>query len=112
MVEAEKSPEEQTSAVSDCTKRIAFLGTPFQGADKAKWVNTGRSFISSFASTSPELLKDLEKKSEILVELEDSFQQWLNKRDVGIMCFWEELGWKTGSQVNIHNSIFVTMLVI
>ncbi len=99
VTEADKRPEEHTREVSECTKRIAFLGTPFQGSDKAKWADFGRSFVSFFASTSSELLKGIEIKSDSLVALKDSFHLWLPSHKVDIFCFWEELAYKFNEKV-------------
>lgn len=93
-------PQERAREIAECTGRIAFLGTPFRGSDKAKWVQTGRRFISAFASTNSSLLKDIESKSDELASLEHAFHEWLQThQSVEIMCFIEELGYGSDDKV-------------
>ena len=56
------------------TERITFLGTPFQDSDEAEWAQVGRVFVSRSAHPNAALLGDLEKNSNVLINLEDSFQ--------------------------------------
>src|SRR5271163_4080246 len=56
-------------------RRVAFLETPHQGADKAQWAETGRRFIGLFKASNPELLKDLSASSR---DLEDKLEKLAN----------------------------------
>lgn len=102
---AEDSSEPHTKSISDCTRRIAFLGTPHQGSEKAKWAELGRTFLSLFSEKSTgKTLKELEEGSATLVQLEVGFRKWLShhsgesKTKAEIMCFFEELTSNVGTK--------------
>lgn len=88
------------TGVAEQTKRIAFLGTPFQGSDKAKWAETIAAKLDKLGlkKANKELLKHLENDSVKLKTLGEGFPQWLRRREgdpatrVGIVCFAEEFG--------------------
>lgn len=99
-----RQPDEKS--VADCTRRIAFLGTPHRGSDKAHWAESARSFFSLFSKkTTTTLLKELEQGSDTLVNLGIAFPTWLSHRagkpetDVKIVCFFEEL---SSSAIGVH----------
>jgi hypothetical protein len=83
--------------ISHSIKRIAFLGTPHDGSEKARWAETGRRFLSMFKSTNKELAKDLTPKSEKLAKLSVQFPILLSKRAqnpstvIDVVCFYEGL---------------------
>ena len=84
--------------IQDHTRRIAFLGTPHRGADKANWAESGKNFLRLFSNkTTGTVLKELEQGSDTLVKLGDEFPGWLLGRaekpetKVEIVCFFEEL---------------------
>ena len=97
---AEKDLQQpDAKSVGDCTRRIAFLGTPHGGSNKAHWIESGRRFLSMFSNkTTGNLLKELEQGSDTLVKLGIAFPTWLSHRagkpetEVKIGCFFEELG--------------------
>ena len=85
-------------SISDCTRRIAFLGTPLQGAEKAHWVESGKNFLELFSKQpTAGVLKELENGSDTLIKLGIAFPIWLQHRaltpetEVKIVCFFEEL---------------------
>lgn len=81
--------------LANCVRRIAFLGTPHQGSDKARWAETARRFVQFFKETNPELSKDLNEKSEKLAKLGVQFPNLLNSRSqspetkIEVVCFFE-----------------------
>lgn len=92
-----------TKSISDCTRRIAFLGTPHQGSNKAQWAESGKNFLSLFSrKTTGGVLKELEQGSDTLVKLGVAFPTWLSHRagkpktKVEIVCFFEELSSSVG----------------
>jgi hypothetical protein len=102
LVDATSSIEKQDLAKH--IRRVAFLGTPLQGADKAQWAETGRRFIGLFKASNPELLKDLsassqdlEDKSEKLANIGVRFPNLLRYRaqspesQIEVNCFYEGL---------------------
>ena len=101
---AEDSQAAQMKSISTCTRRIAFLGTPHQGSDKAKWVDLGKRFLSMVSQkTTADILKELEQGSDTLVRLGVAFPKWLSHQaehpetKVEIVCFFEELSTDFGS---------------
>ncbi|KAL9002858.1 MAG: hypothetical protein Q9188_004242 [Gyalolechia gomerana] len=96
------SGSESIRHLASCIRRIAFLGTPHQGSDKAQWAETGRRFIKLFKTTNAELSKDLDEKSEKLAKLGKQFPALLNSRAqtpetrIDIVCFYEGLTTRLG----------------
>lgn len=95
---AERRQHQPDEPIPDHRRRIAFLGTPHQGADKAKWVESGKKFLSLFSNkTIGSIPKELEQGSDTLVKLGHDFPGWLLGRaekpetKVEIVCFFEEL---------------------
>ncbi|KAI4112360.1 MAG: hypothetical protein LQ345_006482 [Seirophora villosa] len=88
--------------LASCVRRIAFLGTPHQGSDKAQWAETGRRFVKLFKTTNAELSKDLDEKSEKLAKLGVQFPALLNSRAqssktrIDVVCFYEGLSTRLG----------------
>jgi hypothetical protein len=83
-------------SLSACIRGIAFIGTPHKGSAKAKWAEVGRQILKSLGkSTNPELLKDLEEKSEKLAKVGDIFPKLLKRRSeepktkIDVVCFFE-----------------------
>ncbi len=96
------SGSETSKALANCVRRIAFVGTPHQGSDKARWAETARKFMKIFKPTNAELSKDLDEKSEKLAKLGIQFPSLLNSRAqapetrIEVMCFYEGLPTKFG----------------
>ncbi len=95
---AEGRRHQPDEPIPDYTRRIAFLGTPHRGADKAEWVESGRKFLSLFSNkTTGRVPQELVQGSDTLVKLGDEFPGWLLSRaekpetKVEIVCFFEEL---------------------
>ena len=94
-----KSPEEQKHlrTVVDCTRGIAFLGTPHAGSRLARWGEALRKSVGRFKETNKEILAVLNKDSETLQEVQRSFRAMIEERrkdtrqDIAITCFYEEL---------------------
>ncbi|KAL8799829.1 MAG: hypothetical protein Q9200_007432 [Gallowayella weberi] len=96
------SGSENTKHLANCIRRIAFLGTPHQGSDKAQWAETASSFIRIFKTTNAELSKDLDEKSEKLAKLGVQFPNLLKSRaqtpkiQIDVVCFYEGLTTRLG----------------
>lgn len=88
--------------LANCVRRIAFLRTPHQGSDKARWAETARTFLKWFKSTNSELSKDLIEKSEKLAKLGVQFPTLLSSRAqtpdirIDVVCFYEGLTTRLG----------------
>lgn len=92
-------------SISDCPRRIAFLGTPHQGSKKAQWVELGEKFLSLFSDENiAGVLKELEQGSETLVKLGVAFSKWLSHRagkpetKVEVFCLFEKLSSSVGGK--------------
>ncbi|KAL8727659.1 MAG: hypothetical protein Q9166_005895 [cf. Caloplaca sp. 2 TL-2023] len=101
LLKAHNNVDEPDRAVEVSARRIAFLGTPFQGSDMAGWAEMGRKFASLLQDTNKELLNDLKQDSYQLKTISEGFPEWLREREgksltkVEIVFFTEELA--TGS---------------
>ncbi|KAL8889203.1 MAG: hypothetical protein Q9192_006055 [Flavoplaca navasiana] len=96
LIYAYKSAEKSDRAMEESVRRIAFLGTPFQGSDIAKWTDFGRKITDLFGDTNKVLLDDLKQGSYQLKAFSEKFPEWLRGREgaeatkVEIVCFTEE----------------------
>ncbi|OBT51772.1 hypothetical protein VE04_08326, partial [Pseudogymnoascus sp. 24MN13] len=75
---------------------MIFLGTPFAGSKQARWAEFGVNLLSSMSQTNGEKIKDLEERSKLLVEINQSFSQFIKGRDrkgpwIEIACYFEEI---------------------
>ena len=97
------SGPESTKGLANCVRRIAFLGTPHQGSDKARWAETARRLLKVFKTTNAELSKDLDEKSEKLAKLGVQFPSLLTSRAqtpetrIEVVCFYEGLSTRFAS---------------
>lgn len=101
LLKAHKHVDAPDRAVEESVRRIAFLGTPFQGSDMAGWGEMGRKFASLLQDTNKALLDDLKQDSYQLKTISEGFPEWLREREgkretkMEIVFFTEEL--TTGS---------------
>jgi hypothetical protein len=78
----DRSPNEANAQkINKHTQGMIFLGTPFEGSNKANWTKKCRQIIGLFMETSKKNLEDLEKGSSTLYELGDAFPTILSKRE-------------------------------
>ncbi|KAF9641528.1 alpha/beta-Hydrolase [Lasiodiplodia theobromae] len=90
--------------IANRTVGVIFLGTPFEGSDKAKWAATALRLLSFVSSTNDEKVKDLEERSAKLISINDAFYKYLKKRDrsnvnknfLEVACFFEVYPMKIG----------------
>jgi hypothetical protein len=80
------------------TRGAIFLGTPFEGSEKAAWGSTALRIASYFSSTKKEDIKDLEERSAKLLGINQEFLAFIKARDRGIpieiACIFEALSIK------------------
>ncbi|KFY39182.1 hypothetical protein V495_06100 [Pseudogymnoascus sp. VKM F-4514 (FW-929)] len=74
------------------TRGIIFMGTPHAGADLATWGITIAKLLGKVRSTNSAILGPLQRKSDVLIAIEQQFQKFLLKPGVNIKiyCFFEE----------------------
>lgn len=96
--------DEASKEPADNTIGALFLGTPFEGSSLAKYASLAIQFLQYFMPTQKENLKDLEKRSNKLASINDSFAKFLKERDrsktkpwLEIACFFEERSLYKGS---------------
>lgn len=82
-------------SIAQCTRYIAFLGTPHAGSSKAAWGERGRKFIEYVGlQSNTELVRNLDSNSEVLASLGREFPAYLEDRlrkrqEIEVMCFFE-----------------------
>lgn len=97
LVTSSRSVEKYLQNILKRTFGLAFMGTPHHGSDMAKWAETMGRFTSLFKQTNQEILRPLERESQILARVQDEFhtllrsQRTYNLRELEIFCFYEEL---------------------
>lgn len=99
LVSSSNSPEDlkHLRTISDCTRGIAFLGTPHAGSALATWAQLLRRSITAFKQTNKDILAVLGQDSKMLQEVRNSFDAMIQarardeKRAIAITCFYEEL---------------------
>ncbi|OMP88505.1 Protein SERAC1, partial [Diplodia seriata] len=98
--------DSQKDKIADRTIGVMFLGTPFEGSEKAKWAATALRLLSLVSSTNDEKVKDLEERSAKLVSINDAFYKYWRSRDrsrvkknfLEVACFFEEYPMKIGGK--------------
>ena len=75
----------------DATRGIVFLGTPHRGIGAATLPKLIASVIQAFQDVNVELIQDLERESQTLDRIGDSFGQILDRRTFTVFSFEEEL---------------------
>jgi hypothetical protein len=87
------SVEEHLKQVDQCTKAVAFLGTPHCGSNLALFATSvGNILKAGGKRVNVDILRILEPNSQLLGNAEDSFGVWLrNKSSFNITCFFKEL---------------------
>jgi hypothetical protein len=89
--------EKHLRKILDCTRAIAFLGTPHRGSELAGWATITGNMINVVKRTNTDVLDTLNPKSEVLSIITQDFHTMLRSRDqnkfepVRITCFAEEL---------------------
>jgi hypothetical protein len=74
------------------SRGIVFLGTPHRGTDSASLLKVVASVARvALPSANVDLIRNLEKDSQILDRMRDSFSRILDKRRLTIWSFTEEL---------------------
>jgi hypothetical protein len=95
---------------------IIFLGTPHKGSSKAKWGEQARKFLTYFKTTNPEILKDLDEKSEKLAKIGDAFPSLLMTRGkeastrIEVVCFYE--GQPMGKLGKVRNDLDIPVCLV
>ena len=87
------NPEPHLQRVGSCIVGLLFLGTPNHGADLAAWAEFGAKFINEkIKTTNSDILRVLERRSEMLFEVQEGFHNLLRlSNELDITCFYEEL---------------------
>lgn len=75
------------------TRGIIFMGTPHGGSHLASWGFTIARYLNTIRRTNQEILGVLKQNSEVLVGVEQQFQQLLQRHEVQIkiFCFFESV---------------------
>ena len=88
--------EDAPKEIADHTIGTLFLGTPFEGSNKANYASLAVSFLSYFMPTQTKSLEDLVERSDKLASICDLFAKFLKDRDrsqtkpyLEVACFFE-----------------------
>jgi pimeloyl-ACP methyl ester carboxylesterase len=94
---SENHAEEHLQQVEACTVGILFLGTPHHGSGLAPFAKSVAKVLGAVGKrVNTEILEVLKRDSQVLLDVEDWFAQWLRRRakagnNVDITCFFEEM---------------------
>jgi protein SERAC1 len=99
--------DEASKNLTNRTRGIIFLGTPFAGSEKARWGKLALRYLSYISSINDEKVEVLQERSMKLVAINDAFAKYIKARDrsgpwLEISCYFEEYPTKIrGSNVGI-----------
>ncbi|KAI1409865.1 hypothetical protein F5Y13DRAFT_169107 [Hypoxylon sp. FL1857] len=91
---SENSADEHLTQIARHTVGIAFLGTPHRGSDLAPFAKAVANIVkASTKRINANILGVLNRNSETLADVEDSFMTWLRRYPgrCELTCFFEEL---------------------
>jgi hypothetical protein len=91
---SEAADENDIKRIDRNTIAIAFLGTPHREPAQARYGKAlGTVLKASGVKVNTKVLALLERDSEVLADIVDSFSRWLrrNNNQVSVTCFYEEL---------------------
>lgn len=94
MILSENSADEHLRQIERDTVGIAFLGTPHRGADIAPFVKAIANIVEvSGKRINSEILEVLKRDSQVLAAVENSFTNWVRKKNgrAHLACFCEDL---------------------
>ena len=87
------------ASILDATHGIIFLGTPHRGSSVTTLPKLVASIIQAVQDVNVDLIRDLERESQTLDRIADSFGQILVRRMITVFSFEEELGMGGGRKV-------------
>ena len=91
---SESSYEAHLKQLDQCTIAVAFLGTPHRGSELASFAaGITNALRACGMRVNNRILQVLQRDSDILADVEDSFMIWLRKKGdrFNLTCFYEEL---------------------
>ena len=91
---SETTVEPHLQQVDSCTIAVAFLGTPHRGSGLAPFAEGVANILRACRMrVNNRIVQLLKQGSEVLAEVEDSFDNWLRKKagHFDVTCFYEEL---------------------
>lgn len=91
---SENLTDHNSSQIGKHTIGIVFLGTPHRGVDLAPFAKALSNIVqASGKGINTNIIGVLERNSEVLAELEESFTNWYerNRGRFELCCFFEEL---------------------
>ena len=97
LVSSRQRTELHLQRVCRATRGVVFLGTPHQGSSLAAWAEALAKSIGVLKQTNTKILAVLQKDSEVLARIQDSFHALVRDRSqsnlpsIEISCFYEEL---------------------
>jgi len=86
-----RSTRPDLATILDATRGVMFLGTPHRGSAVTTLPKLVASIVQAVQDVNVDLIRDLERESQTLDRIGDSFAQILNKRTFTVYSFEEEL---------------------
>ena len=80
------------ATISDATRGIIFLGRPHRGSGATTLPKLIASVIPAFQDVNVDLVQDLDRASQTLARIGDSFGQILDRQTFTLFSFEEEFG--------------------
>ncbi|UKZ79213.1 hypothetical protein TrVFT333_006963 [Trichoderma virens FT-333] len=97
LVRSKERREVHLKSILHQTRGIVFLGTPHHGSGLAKWAKLISQSVGLIKQTNTEIIRVLERDSEVLARVQDSFHTMVMARgqdgleSIQMTCFYEEL---------------------
>lgn len=91
---SEQAFDSHQKQLDHCTIAVAFLGTPHRGSDLTSFASSVANILKAGGKrVNKEILQLLNRHSEVLADVEDSYGVWLrrNSSRFELTCFFEEL---------------------
>jgi hypothetical protein len=120
---SQNSAEKHHQRILQCTRAIAFLGTPHSGSSIAPFAAGLARLLGLIRQTNPRILAVLQSDSEVLARIQKDFHTMLRARavkghrNISITCFFEELPLPGVGQVRVarkqpHYSVVAIFMVV
>jgi hypothetical protein len=97
--------------IFSASRGIIFLGTPHRGSDSSSLSNVVASIAQvALPNANVDLIRSLERDSQVLDRVRDSFNRILDKRRLSVWSFVEELPMRGVEKVSISHLCDVVRL--
>ena len=99
--DSHRTTKPDLASILDATRGIVFLGTPHRGSGVTTLPKLVAAIIQAVQDVNVDLMRDLERESQTLDRIADSFSQILDRRMFSVFSFEEEIAVGGGRKVCI-----------